>query len=109
MGRAVMEQKSSSQWWHHVVALLLGYVAAGITYEIIPLVLAYPVGMLSVATRSSFFSLCVLRGVGTLAAIVVWVIVYRRCEIGGSGHDGPPVRSSRGGNENDMLWSCPAV
>ena len=105
-----MEQKSSSQWWHHVVALLLGYVAAGITYEIIPLVLAYPVDMLSVATRSSFFSLGVLRGVGTLAAIVVWLIVYR---------DAKSVEADMMGRqfdlrgeattENDLLWSCPAV
>jgi hypothetical protein len=53
------------------VALLLGYVAAGITYTFIPIVLAYPTGMLRGATQSPFFSIEMLNGVATFAGIIV--------------------------------------
>jgi hypothetical protein len=76
-GNAV-EKKSGNKWWHYVVALLLGYVAAGITYELAQIVLAYPAGMFSAATGSAVFSLDVLRAVAGLVAIGVWVLVYRR-------------------------------
>jgi len=74
-----MEQISRSKWWHHVVALLLGYVAAGIVYSFMPILLAYPTGMLHAATQSSFFSLELLQGVATLAGIAVWIFVYLSC------------------------------
>jgi hypothetical protein len=78
IGRAV-EKSPHNKWWHHVVALLLGYVAAGITYEVVQIVLAYPTGMRSAATGSTVFSLDIIRAVAALVGIGVWVLVYRRC------------------------------
>jgi len=74
-----MEQKSRGKWWHHVAALLLGYVAAGIVYSFIPILLAYPTGMLHAATQSSIFSLELLQAIATVAGIVVWLFVYLSC------------------------------
>jgi hypothetical protein len=74
-----MEQKTRNKWWHHVVALLLGYVAAGITYTFIPIVLAYPTGMLRGATQSPFFSIEMLDGLAMFAGIIVWIFVYVSC------------------------------
>lgn len=76
--RDAAQKKSHNRRWHHVVALLLGYVAAGITYELMQIVLAYPTGMLSGATGSWVFSLDMIRVVAGLVAVGAWVVVYRR-------------------------------
>jgi hypothetical protein len=74
-----MDQKSPIKFWHRVGALLLGYLAAALTYELLQIVLAYPIGALSGATGSPHFSLEIIRGVAALAAIVIWIIVYLTC------------------------------
>jgi hypothetical protein len=74
-----MEQKSRIKVWHRVVAFLVGYVAAGLAYEVLPIALAYPAGALRGMTGSDVFSLDVLTGIATVAAIVVCILVYRSC------------------------------
>jgi hypothetical protein len=74
-----VEHKSGIKLWHRVVALLLGYAAAGITYEVLQILLAYPTGYLRAATRIELFSLETLRVVAALVAVGIWIVVYRSC------------------------------
>jgi hypothetical protein len=74
-----MEQKRNIKIWHRVVAFLLGYLAAGFTFELLPILLAYPTGALRGITGSPVFSIELLRAVALIAAIAVWIIVYSAC------------------------------
>jgi hypothetical protein len=74
-----MEPKKDIKLWHRAVALLVGYVAAGITFELLPIILAYPFGMLHARTQSELFSFDVTKGLATIAAIAMWIAVYVYC------------------------------
>ena len=65
------EQKSHIKVWHHVGAFLVGYLAAGFTYAAVPFALAYPTGALRGATGSDFFSFELVKGIASVAAVVV--------------------------------------
>ncbi|HEV2098439.1 MAG TPA: hypothetical protein VGR45_05880 [Stellaceae bacterium] len=58
----------------HLGAFLLGYLAAGLTYVVLPIVLAYPTGMLSALADTSLVS--ILYALVTLASFAVWIGVY---------------------------------
>lgn len=58
----------------HLGAFLLGYLAAGLTYVVLPIVLAYPTGMLSALAGISLVS--ILYALVTLASFAVWIGVY---------------------------------
>lgn len=58
----------------HLGAFLVGYLAAGLTYVVLPIVLAYPTGMLSALAGTSLVSL--LYVLVTLASFAVWIGVY---------------------------------
>lgn len=58
----------------HVGALLLGYLAAGLTYVVLPIVLAYPTGMLS--AWAGFSLVPFLYALVTIASLAVWIGVY---------------------------------
>lgn len=58
----------------HLGALALGYVAAGLTYIALPVVLAYPTGMLSALAGTSLVTL--LYALVTLVSLAVWIGVY---------------------------------
>ena len=70
-----MEQKGRIGFRRAIGALALGYVAAGITYVFLPIILAYPTGMLRGATGSAAFSTETIRGVSAIAAFAVWILV----------------------------------
>ena len=55
--------------------MTLGYVVAGITYVFLPIILAYPTGVLRGATGSAAFSKEMIGGVSTIAAFAVWILV----------------------------------
>ena len=58
----------------HVGALLLGYLAAGLTYVVLPILLAYPTGMLS--ALAGFSLVPFLYALVVIASFAVWVGVY---------------------------------
>lgn len=58
----------------HVGALLVGYLAAGLTYVVLPIVLAYPTGMLS--ALAGFSLVPFLYALVTIASVAVWIGVY---------------------------------
>lgn len=58
----------------HLGALALGYLAAGLTYMALPVVLAYPTGMLSALAGASLVTL--LYALVTLVSLGVWIGVY---------------------------------
>ena len=58
----------------HLGAFLLGYFAAGLTYMALPVVLAYPTGMLSAMAGTSLVTL--LYALVSLVSLAVWVGVY---------------------------------
>ena len=58
----------------HLGALALGYLAAGLTYVALPIVLAYPTGMLSALAGTSLVTL--LYALVTLVSLAVWIGVY---------------------------------
>ena len=58
----------------HLGAFLVGYLAAGLTYVVLPIVLAYPTGMLSALAGTSLVGL--LYVLVTLASFAVWIGVY---------------------------------
>lgn len=61
----------------HLGALLLGYLAAGLTYVVLPILLAYPTGMLSV--WAGFSLVTFLYALVTIASLAVWIGVYVHC------------------------------
>jgi hypothetical protein len=58
----------------HLGALALGYLAAGLTYIALPIVLSYPTGMLSALAGFSLVTL--LYALVTLVSLAVWIGVY---------------------------------
>lgn len=58
----------------HLGAFLIGYLAAGLTYVVLPIVLAYPTGMLSALAGTSLVSL--LYTLVALASFAVWIGAY---------------------------------
>lgn len=58
----------------HLGAFLLGYLAAGLTYVVLPIVLAYPTGMLSALAGTSLVP--ILYALVVIAALAVWIGVY---------------------------------
>ena len=58
----------------HVGALLVGYLAAGLTYVVLPIVLAYPTGMLS--ALAGFSLVPFLYALVGIASLAVWIAVY---------------------------------
>ena len=58
----------------HVGALLLGYIAAGLTYVVLPILLAYPTGMLS--ALAGFSLVPFLYALVGIASLAVWIGVY---------------------------------
>lgn len=58
----------------HVGALLLGYLAAGLTYVVLPILLAYPTGMLSAMAGMSLVPF--LYALVVIASFAVWIGVY---------------------------------
>jgi hypothetical protein len=58
----------------HLGALVVGYLAAGLTYVALPVVLAYPTGMLSGLAGTSLVP--ILYALVTLASLAVWIGVY---------------------------------
>lgn len=58
----------------HVGAFLVGYLAAGLTYVALPIVLAYPTGMLSGLAGTSLVP--ILYALVTLVSLAVWIGVY---------------------------------
>jgi len=73
-----MEQTGHVKWWHRVLAFLLGYVTAGISYELFKILLAYPAGRLC-ATTGDFCSFPLLQGIAAVLALATWIIVYVNC------------------------------
>ena len=71
-----MEQKKPVKWWHRVVAFLVGYVAAGITFEAL-LILFAP--LLSGRHGGLSLSPDVVNGIVAIPAIAVWALVYVYC------------------------------
>ena len=74
-----MNQKRPIKVWHRVVAFLVGYVAAGITFAFLPMVLAYPFGRLTAGTLSPREGISLLQALAAFAAIGAWIFVYRYC------------------------------
>jgi hypothetical protein len=58
----------------HVGALLLGFLAAVLTYAVLPIVLAYPTGMLS--ALAGFSLVPFLYALVGIASLAVWIGVY---------------------------------
>jgi len=58
----------------HVGALVVGYLAAGLTYVVLPIVLAYPTGMLS--ALAGFSLVPFIYALVTIASLSVWIGVY---------------------------------
>lgn len=58
----------------HLGALVLGYLAAGLTYVVLPLLLAYPTGMLS--ALAGFSLVPFLYALVVIASFAVWIGVY---------------------------------
>jgi hypothetical protein len=58
----------------HVGAFLLGYLAAGVTYVVVPILLAYPTGMLSAHAGTSLVP--ILYALVVIASLAVWIGVY---------------------------------
>jgi len=58
----------------HVGAFLVGYLAAGLTYVVLPIVLAYPTGMLSALAGTSLVP--ILYALVVIASLSVWIAVY---------------------------------
>jgi hypothetical protein len=58
----------------HLGALLVGYLAAGLTYVVLPIVLAYPTRMLSALAGTPLVG--PLYALVTLASFAVWIGVY---------------------------------
>jgi hypothetical protein len=58
----------------HVGAFLLGYAAAGLTYVVLPILLAYPTGMLSALAGTSLVP--ILYALVVIASLSVWIGVY---------------------------------
>ena len=58
----------------HVGAFLIGYLAAGLTYVVLPILLAYPTGRLSALAGTSLVP--ILYGLVTIASFAVWIGVY---------------------------------
>jgi hypothetical protein len=74
-----MEQKRYIKIWHRVLALFLGYLAAGFTYVYLPILFAHPTGALRGITGSPVFSIEMLQAVATIAAIAAWIFIYSAC------------------------------
>ncbi len=58
----------------HLGALVVGYLAAGLTYVVLPIVLAYPTGMLS--ALAGFSLVPFLYALVGIASFAVWIAVY---------------------------------
>jgi hypothetical protein len=58
----------------HLGAFALGYLAAGLTYVALPIVLAYPTGMLSALAGTSLVP--ILYALVVIASLSVWIGVY---------------------------------
>jgi uncharacterized membrane protein len=58
----------------HLGAFLLGYLAAGLTYVTLPIVLAYPTGMLGALAGISLVTF--LYALVALVSFAVWIGVY---------------------------------
>jgi hypothetical protein len=58
----------------HVGAFLLGYLAAGLTYVVLPILLAYPTGLLSALAGTSLVP--ILYALVVIASLSVWLGVY---------------------------------
>jgi hypothetical protein len=67
-----MEEKGRITVWRFVGAVALGYLAAGVTYVVLPIILAYPAGMLGLPWSA-------FEAVYTLASLGVWVFVSGYC------------------------------
>jgi len=58
----------------HLGALVVGYLAAGLTYVVLPIVLAYPTGMFS--ALAGFSLVPFLYALVGIASFAVWIAVY---------------------------------
>lgn len=70
-----MEEKKRIGFWRILAAIALGYLACGITYNLLPIIIAYPVGMLTATTVDPAAALELIKGFSGLASIAVWILV----------------------------------
>jgi hypothetical protein len=69
---AAVEEKGRITVWRVVGAVALGYLAAGVAYVVLPIILAYPAGRLG-------FPWSAVEAVDTLASLGIWVFVSGYC------------------------------